>query len=170
MDPFGQIVALLIAAAGLFLTALQVARQRREQRMHQIIRLRERLYDDSALEQMYRRLERGWEYPVYPDRPGDTETHDRLEEQLDKLLGLFDMVARLYQLRVIRDEELELVAYEYLTVHQNPGVQRYLQAVAASNQARGMRIEPVKAFREVGDLLHERYRYAPIPSHWRPPT
>ena len=55
----GQIIALLIAATGLFLTALQIARQRREQRMGQIIRLHECLYNDHELQEMYRRLERG---------------------------------------------------------------------------------------------------------------
>src|SRR5680860_1317203 len=33
----GQIIALLIAATGLFLTALQIARQRREQRMVRVV-------------------------------------------------------------------------------------------------------------------------------------
>ena len=143
----GQIIALLIAATGLFLTALQLARQRREQRMGQIILLHERLYNDDDLQQMYRRLERGERYPVYPE-PGETTPHTRLEEQLDKLLGLFEVAARLRQLSLIGDDELDLIAYEYLTVHQNPGVQEYLDIVVRSNQARGMRIEPVKAFRE----------------------
>jgi len=165
----GQIIALLIAATGLFLTALQIARQRREQRMGQIIRLHERLYNDQELQEMYRRLERGEPYPVYPD-PRETTPHARLEEQLDKLLGLFEVAARLRQLHLIGDDELDLIAYEYLTVHQNPGVQEYLDIVAQSNEARGMRIEPVKAFREVGDVLQTRYRYTPVPSHWRGAT
>ena len=165
----GQIIALLIAATGLFLTALQIARQRREQRMGQIIRLHERLYNDQELQQMYRRLERGEAYPAYPD-PREPTPHTRLEEQLDKLLGLFEVAARLRKLHLIGDDELDLIAYEYLTVHQNSGVQEYLDIVAQSNEARGMRIEPVRAFREVGDALQARYQYTPVPSDWRGAT
>lgn len=162
-----QIVALLIAAVGLFVTATQVWMQRREQRIGQIMRIHERLYDDAEIQAMYRRLERGLGYPIHPTDAVEQVEHDRLEEQLDKLLGLFQVAARLYQMRLVVAEELDLIAYEYLTVHQNPDVQDYLTAVEASNKARRMQIEPVRAFREVGDLLQDKYHYKPVPPGWR---
>ncbi|HSK95773.1 MAG TPA: hypothetical protein VK891_04070, partial [Euzebyales bacterium] len=136
----GQIIALLIAAAGLFLSAGQVRMQRREQRMGQIVHLYERLYDDPAIQAMYRRLERGLGYPLHPTASVPAAQHDRLEEQLDRLLGLLQIAARLYQMRLVAADDLDAIAYEYLTVHQDPDVQAYLDAVQASNRARGMDI------------------------------
>jgi len=177
-----QLVGLLFAAVGLMFTgqqagrarkqlalnAAQTERQRKEQRVAQIVHLHERLYDDPDLQAMYRMLERGWRYEpsAVPEQDGAGRG---LEEQLDKLLGLFQVAAYLYRHDLLEVDELGLIAYEYLTVHQNPGVQDYLRLVEESNTYRGMDIQPVPDFRAVGDELQQRYRYVPIPAEWRRP-
>lgn len=177
-----QLVGLLLAAVGLTFTGLQTARagkqlalntlqterQRREHRIAQIVHLHERLYDDPELQEMYRMLERGWNFEASPAHM-QTQADRRSEEQLDKLLGLFQVAAYMSKHDLLEFDELGLIAYEYLTVHQNPGVQRYLQLVEDSNKARQMKISPVPDFREVGNQLQEQYHYTPIPPDWRPP-
>jgi hypothetical protein len=164
------LAAALTAILALLLNAYQLSRQRKEQRMTQITRLHERFYDDPDIQHVYRLLERGgtlsFDHPP-GTKPGTLYFYDDMtERRLDKVLGLFEIVARMYKLGLLGDDEIALLAYEYLTVHQNPGIQDYLELVEKSHEHLQREFRPVPYFRDVGDTLQARYRFRSTPPSW----
>jgi len=150
-----QVVATLIAAAGLLLSALEIIRRtRKEKRLEQVQRLVERL-QTPELRDIYHEVERG-EFRFPFDDP-------HKEKKIDALLGEFDLVGNLYRNGLIEFRELELFAYQLLVVYQNPSIRKYLRAVQdtleASRQTNpGSRlIRPVAAYQDACEELEKKY-------------
>ena len=149
-----QIIATLIAAVGLILSALEIRRTRKEKRLEQMQRLMERL-QSAELRDIYHEVERG-EFRFPFDQPDK-------EKEIDALLGEFDFVAHLYQNGLIGFKELELFAYHLLVVYQNPKVKEYLRAVQTTFEAsrqinpRVKLIRPVPAYQDVCEELEKKY-------------
>ena len=142
-----------------------------------ITRLHERFYDDPDMQHIYRHLERGGELSFERHGVGVLPGtlyffDDTTERQIDKVLGLLEVAARMYKLDLVGDDEIALIAYEYLTIHQNPGIQVYLRSVEASHSHLRREFQPVPYFREVGDSLQAQFQFSPTPQDWgsRPRT
>lgn len=149
-----QVLATLIAAAGLVLSALELRRTRKEKRLEQVQRLVERL-QTPELRDIYHEVERG-EFRFPFDQP-------HKEKEIDALLGEFDLIGNLYKNGLIEFNELELFAYQLLVVYQNPNVKKYLGAVQSTFEAsRQMNpqvqlIRPVAAYQEACVKLEKKY-------------
>jgi hypothetical protein len=146
-----QAAALLIAAAALVLTAIEMHRSTRQHRVQQIVELQNQFYADTDLMDVYYLIEYGdfrYEEDTFHDTP--------LEKNLDHLLVHFESIASLYEARVVSAKELDIVAYHYLVIYQNDEVRKYLAWLDAWSGDRGITESPFSRFRSVGEVVQRR--------------
>jgi hypothetical protein len=106
---------------------------------------------DSDVLEIYYKIE-------YGEFRYDNEFHRSEEEiKLDKLIDMYDNIAKLYQLGNFTLQDLSYVAYRYLRVYQDEDVRRYLSFLDGWYIQRGMKVKPFFAFREVGQILENEY-------------
>lgn len=146
-----QFVALLIASVGLFLNLIQLRAANRQKRAEYIINLYNQAALDKDVLDMYYKIEYGkFKY--------DEKFHGSEEEiKLDKLIDMYDNIAKLYQLGNFTLRDLNYVAYRYLVVYQDEAVGRYLSFLDGWYVRRGMKVKPFHAFRNVGQILEKEY-------------
>jgi DNA-binding transcriptional ArsR family regulator len=103
-----QAGALLIAAVGLLLTAIQTWRGNRQSRIQHVIDLHGRFLGDAGLVDAYYQIE----YQRFRYSP---EFHGSdLEKEIDRLLQSFENIAMLFELRVVKEKDLDPVVYHYI--------------------------------------------------------
>lgn len=92
------------------------------------------------------------------------EFHESSEEKrLDKLLGFFENIAKLYIMKNITLDDLRYFAYEFLVIYQDNSVKQYIRFLEQWFSRRGIKIKPYEAFQKVGKILekevynHESY-------------
>jgi hypothetical protein len=146
-----QFGALFIASVGLFLTLIQLKAANRQKRAEYIINM----YNQSALDKdvldIYYKIE-------YGNFRYDAEFHGSEEEiKLDKLIDMYDNIAKLYLLGNFTLRDLNYVAYRYLVVYQDESIGRYLSFLDSWYVQRGMKVKPFDAFRTVGQVLEKEY-------------
>jgi hypothetical protein len=158
-----QVAATLIAAVGLVLSALEIRRTRKEKRLEQVQRLVERL-QSPELRDIYHEVERDeFHFPF-------DQSHK--EKEIDALLGEFNLVANIYRNGLIDLKELELFAYQFLVVYQNPGVKEYLRQVQNTLEAsrqmnpRVKLIRPVAAYQDICEILEKKYGHVQAWRGW----
>src|SRR5688572_18513689 len=114
-----SVVAILIACIGLFLNLLQMQADSRQKRAEYIINLSNQATSDQDIQDIYYKIE--YEEFIY-----DEDFHESDDERkLDKLLEVYENMAKLYQLNNITLDDLDYVAYSYLVVYQDSNVQDY---------------------------------------------
>ena len=145
-----QAVALLVAAGGLILTAIETRRSARQRRVQQIVELQHQFYSDADLMDAYYLIEYGeFEY--------DGNFHgSKLEKSMDRLLVHFESIASLYEAKVVSARELDIVAYNYLVIYQNRGIQQYFDWLDSWYKTRGIKEQPFGTFRAVGAVVERR--------------
>lgn len=149
---WAAIIASIIAGIGLILSAFQMARASRYQRVEQSAQLIKDLFDDTDLRTIYYKLE----YGTFEYTDGFHESPE--EQQLDKLLSRFDSLAKQVQMGIAKIKDLDLIAYEYLVIFQDQEVKAYLHFLDGWYQERGITKKPFQSFREVGRKL-ENHEY-----------
>jgi len=146
---WAQIAAAPFAAIGLFLTAYQISRVIRQRRIERVDEVRRELFGNEELQQIYYKLE-------YQEFKYTAEFHTSEEEKhLDKLLSMFDSLAKQVELGLLSVKDLDLVAYEYIVTYQDPSVQDYFTFLDGWFEDRGMRRRPFQAFRLVATKLEK---------------
>jgi len=142
---------LLVASIGLFLTLASMRRANRQKRAEFIIGLQSSLFSDPDMMAIYYEIE-------YGQFAYDGTFHGSLKErQLDKLLGLFENIAKLWAMGNLKLDDVRLIAYEYVVVYQDPEVSSYIAFLDEWFDRRGMRIRPFDAFRSLGTVLVKRF-------------
>jgi hypothetical protein len=146
-----QVGALFIASVGLFLNLIQLRAANRQKRAEYIINM----YNQSALDKdvldIYYKIE-------YGNFTYDQEFHGSEEEiKLDKLIDMYDNIAKLYLLGNFTLRDLNYVAYRYLVVYQDESIGNYLSFLDTWYVQRGMKVKPFDAFRAVGQILEKEY-------------
>jgi hypothetical protein len=151
-----QTAALLVAALGLIFNALVTRRAARERRIQQLVDLQCQFYSDAALLDAYYLIEYGgFEY--------DAAFHtSELEKKIDRLLVHFENIASLFEAKVVSLDELDIVAYNYLVIYQNPEIQQYFHWLDSWYKTRGIKERPFDTFRKVGATVEKR-RYKSLP-------
>jgi len=145
-----QTGALLVAALGLIFNALVTRRAARERRIQQLVDLQHQFYSDESMLDAYYLLE-------YGDFSYDDTFHgSELEKQIDHLLVHFENIASLFQAKVVSIAELDIVAYNYLVIYQNPQIQRYFGWLDIWHDNRGIKERPFDTFRSVGAIVEKR--------------
>lgn len=144
-----QASALLIAAAGLVLTAVQTRRSNSQRRVEDVLRLERELFDRAALEEAYYLVE-------YGNFTYDEAFHgSELEKSIDSLLRGFDKIAILLEKGAITLDEVSLVTYHYLVLYQDSEIQKYFAFLDQWYPRRGIEEKPFGAFRRVGSILEK---------------
>jgi hypothetical protein len=91
-----------------------------QKRSEYIIDLYNTFVNDEDMMKIYYELE-------YSEFNYDASFHgSETEKQLDKLLGHFSNVGRLYNLGILTREDLNFLEYEFLVIYQNKNIQAYL--------------------------------------------
>ena len=145
------LLGLLVASLGLFLTWLSMRQGNRQKRAEFLINLYNLYASDTDMLSVYYEIE-------YDEFTYDESFHQSDKERsLDKLLGLFEHVAKLWMMGNLTLRDVEIVAYEYLVVYQNEAVQEYLNYLDHWFEERGMRVKPYAAFRRLGAALQKRF-------------
>lgn len=78
-----------------------------------------------------------------------------MEKQLDKLLGHFSNIGRLYNLGILAREDLKFLEYEFLVIYQNKNIQAYLKYLDGWFKVRQINDKKFYFFRMTGKLLEE---------------
>ena len=143
------ILATIFAGVGLILSAIQLRNATRERRVSKISDALLKLFDDKELSDIYYQIE--YDKFIY-----DEEFHCSPDEKkLDRLLALFDTLAKLRSARLFKKKDLDLIAYEYLVVYQNESVRKYLAFLDEWFKKRGVKTQPFIHYRRVGKEIEE---------------
>lgn len=148
-------IALLIATTiGVFAAFRQIYISNKQKRADLILQLCNQFYQDKEMQDMYYKIE----YSIFQY---DVETfHDSKEEkQLDKLLGFFSNIGQLYQMKIIKDKDLEFIKYEFQIIYEYQGVQSYFQTLDGWFHTRQITHIKFQPFRDVGlRITNNNYR------------
>ncbi len=146
-----KIIAVLLAVVGLFLNAWQQRKANNQRRMEHVSDLLWKIYDDKELNNIYYKIEYH-EFEYNDDFHGSDD-----EKKLDKLISIFDILAKQYYLGLITIDDIDLVSYEYLVVYQNIEVNKYFQFLDDWFERRGIKNPPFGKFRKLGKLVENNH-------------
>jgi hypothetical protein len=76
---------------------------------------------------------------------------------LDKLVSLFDILAKQYYLGLFSKSDLDLISYEYLVVFQNLEVKKYFSFLEGWFKKRGIRNPPFAKFMQLGEVVKKTH-------------
>ena len=147
-----QALALIVASVGLFLNLVQMKAANKQKRAEHIVNLHNQFSLDKDVLDIYYKIEYG-RFDYAPEKFHGSDE----EKQLDKLLDVFDNIAKLYLLDNFTLKDLDYVAYNYLVVFQDASVTEYLKFLDNWYAERGMKVKPYFAFRSVGQILEREY-------------
>lgn len=144
---WAQVLAAVFAGIGLLVAAHEVRRTVAYSRSERVAAVFFKLSDNLDTKKLYYEIEYGrFQYRMdFHESP--TEHH------LDALLGHFDLLARQVELNILRVQDLEVLAYEFVVMYKNEEVQKYLQFLDSWCQESGNTARPFRAFRQVGARL-----------------
>lgn len=113
------VLTALTAVISVPIILVQYAKSKKQKRAEFILQLHHMFINDKDMMEMFYKIE-------YGDFKYDAKMHMSLEEQkLDKLLGHFNNICRLYEMNVIEDKDFEIFRYEISRVAQNKEVRKY---------------------------------------------
>jgi len=148
----------ILTAAGFFLTFMSVffagfaLRQNiRVQRGDFLLKLTERYFKDTAIRDLYYKIDWG-EWIFDPRKLGD----DPEEQLLDRLLYLFDEIGQLFRLGVLDKHQAAIFAFQASRVLGNRGVREYLRLLDSDYQSEGLELAHPDAQYLVKKLTRKR--------------
>ncbi|HHT00518.1 MAG TPA: hypothetical protein ENK73_06655 [Thiomicrospira sp.] len=146
-----KIIAVLIAAFGLFFNAWQQRRANTQKRTEHVSNVLWRIYDDKELSNIYYSIEyQKFEYSSTFHGSDD-------EKKLDKLISIFDVLAKQYYLGLVTSKDIDLVSYEFLVIYQNNEVNNYFKFLDGWFERRGMKNPPFGKFRKLGKVIENEH-------------
>lgn len=81
------------------------------------------------------------------------------ERQVDKLLGHFSDIGRLFQLGILTKEDMKFFEYEFLVIYNDKGIQNYLSFLDRWLKSRKIKTPKFEYFRSTAKLLKtENYK------------
>jgi len=120
-----------------------------QKRSEYVIDLYNTFINDKDMIDIYYKLE-------YSEFRYDVNFHgSEMEKQLDKLLGHFSNIGRLYNLGILAREDLKFLEYEFLVIYQNKNIQAYLKFLDGWFKVRQINDKKFDYFRMTGKLLEE---------------
>lgn len=141
------VVSLIIAEVGLGLNYIQMKRNNKQKRAELLTDLYTQFSSDENMMDIMNKLESG-EFKY------DEEFHkSRDKDNLIRVLELFDHISKLYLMKVLKAEDLEILVYPFLILYKNEDVQRYIDDAERHLKEEGVNIEPLSNFIEVGRIM-----------------
>jgi hypothetical protein len=118
-----------------------------QKRSEYIIDLYDTFVNDKDMVDIYYKLE-------YSDFEYDTSFHaSDTEKKLDRLLGHFSNVGRLYYLGILTREDIKFLEYEFLVIYQNKNISSYFAFLDNWFKESGIKDQKFDYFRRTGQLL-----------------
>ncbi len=142
---------LLLTFVGLVMNYFQMRKTITQKRAEFLITLaRDYLLDPDLIELYYQ-----IDYEKFEFDEGMLQTD--CEKKLDKLLYVYENIARMYVMDNINKNDIKYFAYRFIRVYQNPEVKKY---VAFLNEWYGKKlsVKPFEAFQKVGPILEREFR------------
>lgn len=139
-----------IAAWQLWEVNRQAKKSAIQKRSEYIIDLYNTFVNDKDMVDIYYKLE-------YSEFNYDNNFHGSdTEKQLDKLLGHFSNIGRLYFSDILTREDLKFLEYEFLIVYQNRNIKTYLNFLDNWFKIRQIKDQKFEYFRRTGQLLEKK--------------
>lgn len=146
-----KVIAVIVAATGLFMTANQQRKANSQKRVEVISDALWKIQDDKEVREIYYRLE-------YHEFTYDQNFHGSDNEKyLDKLISLLDIIAKQYFSGHLSKKDVALVSYEYLIIYQNEDVQKYFAFLDSWFENRGVKHPPFESFRKLGKVIEDNH-------------
>jgi hypothetical protein len=118
-----------------------------QKRSEYVLDLYNAFVNDKDMIEIYYKLE-------YSEFRYDGNFHgSETEKQLDKLLGHFSNIGRLYSLEILTRGDLKFLEYEFLVIYQNKNIQAYLNFLDSWFKARKINDQKFQYFRMTGRTL-----------------
>jgi hypothetical protein len=142
---------LLVTALGVFAAFRQVTISNNQKRADLILQLYSQFINDPDIQDLYYRIE-------YSTFKYDAATFHMSEDEkkLDKLLGLFSNIGKLYQMRIVKDVDLEFIKYEFQVLYEYREVQLYFETLDVWFKTRKINHLKFQPFRDVGRELSQQ--------------
>lgn len=113
------VLTALTAVISVPIVLVQYAKSKKQKRAEFILQLHHLFVNDKDMMEMFYKIE-------YGDFKYDSDMHMSAEEKkLDKLLGHFNNICRLYEMNVIEDKDFEIFRYEISRVAKNKEICKY---------------------------------------------
>ncbi|MEO0075903.1 MAG: hypothetical protein ABIK31_07390 [candidate division WOR-3 bacterium] len=120
-----------------------------QKRSEYVINLYNTFINDKDMVEIYYKLE-------YSEFRYDDNFHgSQTEKQLDKLLGHFSNIGRLFNLGILTREDLKFFEYEFLVIYQNKNIQAYLRFLDNWFKLRQINIKKFEYFRLTGQAFEK---------------
>lgn len=123
-----------------------------QKRSEYIIDFYNTFVNDKDMVEIYYKLE--YSDFIYDETFHGTET----EKKLDKLLGHFSNIGRLYYSSILTLEDLKFLEYEFLVIFQNRNIKSYLTVLDNWFKIREIKDKKFEYFRMTGQLLEKENR------------
>jgi len=151
-----QTIANIATALTFALAAWQLEEANRQNRKNAVQKRSEYVIDlyntfvnDKDMFDVYYKIE-------YSDFVYDNLFHGSdLEKKLDKLLGHFSNIGRLFHLGILTRNDLRFLEYEFLIIYQNKNIQAYLNFLDNWFHLRNINDKKFEYFRLTGKYLEE---------------
>lgn len=143
-----NIFLLLVTAIAAFAAFRQIYISNKQKRADLILQLYNDFSNDTDMQDIYYLME-------YQEFVYNQETfHQSPEERkLDKLLGLFANIGQLYQMKIIKDEDLDFIKYEFQVIYETEGVHQYFEFLDDYFLRREINHIKFKPFRDIGQKI-----------------
>jgi hypothetical protein len=146
-----KVCAVLIAALGLFMNANQQMKLNSHKRIEVISDALWKLNDDEDLSQIYYQLE------YHEFKYGSNFHGSDQEKKVDKLLSLFDILAKQYFSGHLDKKDIALISYEYLIIYQNSDIQNYFIFLEEWFKNKGIKNPPYQGFKKLGKIVESKF-------------
>ena len=142
---------LLLTFVGLITNFVQMRKNLLQKRAEFLIMLaRDYLLDPDLIELYY---EIDYERFKFDESVLQTDQ----EKKLDKLLYIYENIARMYLMDNINKNDIRYFAYRFIRVYQNPEVKKYV-ALLNGWYGKKLSVKPFEAFQKVGPILEREFR------------
>jgi hypothetical protein len=132
----------ILAGIGFLLTALSVLfagltlrRTIKVQRGDFLLKLTERYFQDTAVRDLYLKID--WNQWAFDPRKLGNDPEEHL---LDRLLYLFDEIGQLFRLGVLDKRQAAIFAFQASRVFRNEGIREYLRLLDSDYREEGLGI------------------------------
>lgn len=148
---FATFLAFIIAALQLRANNMESKKLRIQTRSEYIIRLYNDYINNEDMFEIYYQLEYGL-FTYNPQQFHGSTT----EKKLDKLLGHFSNIGRLFYQGIITEEDLEFFEYEFIIIYENEQIKSYLTWLDNWFERREINNLKYEHFRKTGEYLSNK--------------
>jgi len=139
-----QIAAALFAAIGLIFTGVQISQSNKQHRISRVDDARKEFYSNKMIQDLYYKIE--YDKFFYTDEFQESEE----EKTLDYMLGIFDSLAKQIEMGLLKEEDLELISYEYRIIYTHPEKKKYFVFLDDWYKKKKQPGQAFKSFRSLG--------------------